>query len=375
MGTIGMLATIMIFVMIFVVLNRTCRPLTMHTLRYIRAVLCTVLALGLTACQKKGDTPDWDTSGNKQPLSGQSAAKSSPAHSKKSNPKTSSENQVSTPIESDPGNLRFITYNVENWLTMDRYVDNKLVNKRPKPDQEKNAVIHILAAQSPDVIGLCEIGEVTDLAEIQESLKAAGLDLPHSHYTGGSDPVRHIGLLSRFPIVSTAKPAESEYQLNGQTLGINRGILDVTIRVRGKSYRFVGVHLKSKREVEQRDQEEMRINEAHLLRRHLDSIFQSDPKARLIVYGDFNDTYPSKAVRSITSSPDALQRMIPIYFKDSHGEAWTHYWKNQDIYSRIDYVTVSITIKPEVNFRACHIIDDPQWDQASDHRPLLAIFR
>lgn len=258
---------------------------------------------------------------------------------------------------------------------MDRYIDNKLVNKRPKPDTEKKAVINLLAANSPDVIGLCEIGEATDLAEIQESLKAAGLDLPHSQYTGGSDPVRHIGLLSRFPIASTAKPLETEYQLKGQTLGINRGILDVTINVSGKSYRFVGVHLKSKREVEQHDQEEMRDHEAHLLRRHLDSIFQADPKARLIVYGDFNDTYPSKAVRSITSSPDEWQRMIPIYFKDSHGEAWTHHWKGQDIYSRIDYVTISSTLKPEVNFHACHIIDDPLCDQASDHRPLLAVFK
>ena len=258
---------------------------------------------------------------------------------------------------------------------MDRYIDNKLVNKRPKPDTEKKAVINLLAANSPDVIGLCEIGEATDLAEIQESLKAAGLDLPHSQYTGGSDPVRHIGLLSRFPIASTAKPLETEYQLKGQTLGINRGILAVTINVSGKSYRFVGVHLKSKREVEQHDQEEMRDHEAHLLRRHLDSIFQADPKARLIVYGDFNDTYPSKAVRSITSSPDEWQRMIPIYFKDSHGEAWTHHWKGQDIYSRIDYVTISSTLKPEVNFHACHIIDDPLCDQASDHRPLLAVVK
>ena len=158
-------------------LTQISRHLTLRALSSYGAILCAVVSLGFAACQKKGDTPDWDASGKKQPFAAQTSAKSSAAHSKKSYPKPSSENPAPAAIESERGNLRFITYNVENWLTMDRYIDNKLVNKRPKPDTEKKAVINLLAANSPDVIGLCEIGEATDLAEIQESLKAAGLDL------------------------------------------------------------------------------------------------------------------------------------------------------------------------------------------------------
>ncbi len=271
--------------------------------------------------------------------------------------------------------LRFIGYNLENWLTIDRYVDRKTLKKSPKPVAERTAVVRILAANAPDVIGICEIGSAGDLAEFQESLKTAGLDLPHWHYGGGADPVRHLGFLSRFPITSTAKPAETGFKLNGRTFGINRGFLDASITAGGKSYRFIGVHLKSKREVEAVDQEQMRIHEARLLRRHVDSILQADADARLIVYGDFNDTRPSKAFKAVTGSYNDPGYLTAIPFKDSRGEAWTHYWEPHDIYSRIDFVTVSRALRSEVDFRASQIIDDPGWNVASDHRPLLAVFK
>ena len=271
--------------------------------------------------------------------------------------------------------VRFIAYNVENWLTMDRVVDRKIIQKIPKPDSEKNAVIRILANNSPDVVGLCEIGTAADLTELRGDLKAAGLDLPHCQYVGGSDPVRHLAFLSRFPITATAQPAETEFRMRGQTFAINRGILDVTVQARGKSYRFIGIHLKSRRETADVDQEEMRINEARLVRRHLDSILKTDADARLILYGDFNDTRPSTAFKTITGNTADPAYLTPIPFKDVRGEAWTHYWASEDIYSRFDYVAVTRALKPEVDFSASHIIEEPAWSEASDHRPLLAVFR
>jgi endonuclease/exonuclease/phosphatase family metal-dependent hydrolase len=181
--------------------------------------------------------------------------------------------------------------------------------------------------------------------------------------------------LSRFPITGTAKPAATEFKLEGRIFGINRGILDTTIKARGKSYRFIGVHLKSKRAVEEADQEQMRIHEARLLRRHVDSILAMDANARLIVYGDFNDTRPSKAFKTVTGSYNDPGYLTAIPFKDSRGETWTHYWALHDIYSRIDFVTVTRALRPEVDFRASHLIDDPKWVEASDHRPMMAIFR
>ncbi len=276
---------------------------------------------------------------------------------------------------SNAGNLRFIAYNVENWLTMDRIIDRREVANQPKPDSEKSAVLRILLKNNPDVIGLCEIGTKADLAEIQQALKSAGLDLPHSHYTGGSDTVRHLGLLSRFPVTSTSSPAQTQYTLEGRNFAINRGILDATIKARGKEYRFVGVHLKSKRSVDGGDQAKMRLQEAHLLRRHIDKILGPNPDANLIVYGDFNDTYRSNTLRAVTGSAAKNLRITPIYLKDSQDEAWTHHWSSEDIYSRIDFIMTSAALRRDVDFKESRIIDDRLWSKASDHRPMLAVFR
>jgi endonuclease/exonuclease/phosphatase family metal-dependent hydrolase len=344
------------------------------------AVCCVAIAFGTVSCDKKGGTPDWDTPGSGGSPAATSAATSEAESAKPATPATQQPAKpasVAAPAAtgSSPEGLRFIAYNVENWLTMDRYVDNKPLKDSPKPDSEKKAVIEILAKNTPDVVGVCEIGSAADFAEIQESLKAAGIDLPHSHYSGGSDSTRHLGILSRFPITATAKPVEMEYQLKGQTFGFNRGVLDATIQARGKTYRFLGVHLKSKRDVEEGDQEEMRVNEARLLRRHLDTILQADADARVIVYGDFNDTRPTKAFKTVTGSYNDPGYLTAIPFKDSRGHAWTHHWAPHDIYSRIDFVTVTRALRPEVDFQASHVIDDPDWDKASDHRPVLAIFK
>ena len=329
-----------------------------------------------TACKKS--TPDWDTpTTSAPPLAAQQIEAPKAVIEDEQKPASSSPapKEKSTPASMPESGLRFIAYNVENWLTMDRYVDRKQLKGAPKPDSEKQAVIRILARQNPDAIGICEIGTAADLAELQEGLKAAGLNLPHSHYTGGADPTRHLGFLSRFPITSTAKPAETEYQLAGQTYGINRGILDATIEARGKNYRFLGVHLKSKRDSEQGDQEAIRLSEARLLRRHVDSILKTDANARLVVYGDFNDTRATPAIKQITGKYNDPTYLTAIPAKDSNQEAWTHYWELNDIYSRIDFIMVSKGLKEDVDFQAAKIINDSDWKDGSDHRALLAIFK
>ena len=77
----------------------------------------------------------------------------------------------------------------------------------------------------------------------------------------------------------------------------------------------------------------------------------------------------------MTGSYRAPGYLTAIPFKDSRGDAWTHYWEYHDIYSRIDFVAVSKALKPEVDFKGSLIIDGPEWHKASDHRALLAIFK
>lgn len=280
---------------------------------------------------------------------------------------------------STPTGLRFVGYNVANWLILDeRYdFDTRISEKNaPKPEKEKAAVVSIVSAEKPDVFGVCEIGTKDDLIDIQTRLKAAGVDLPHLHYSGGMDTTRHLGLLSRFPIVSTAVVADQKYKINGKEYGMQRGVLDATVKTPdGRLWRFLGVHLKSKRDVEDGDQNQMRINEAQLLRKHIDEILKADPQARLINYGDFNDTRRTSPLKIIQGPYNSPRGMNPIGLHDSRHEYWTHFWEREDVYSRFDYIMFSQALKKDVVFEECKILDPKNWRMGSDHRAVMAVFR
>lgn len=339
---------------------------------FLGAFCCLFFSLLAVACEEQ-QSPDWGPSEPTTPLESEGVPTALTPAALPAKPVA--------PTRADPaGNrdrqgIRFASYNVENWLTMERRGDDKKSVTAPKPEVEKEAVVAILVRHQPDVIGVSEIGAASDLADLQQRLEKKGLKLPHLHYASGADPVRRLGLLSRFPITATARPSKTSFRLQGREFRMNRGILDATIRADGKDYRFLGVHLKSKREDPEFDQNKMRIQEAHLLRQHVDTILAQDPAARLIVYGDFNDTRPSAAFRAVTGSYNTPSYLTALPAKDRNGHSWTHFWRYQDIYSRIDFIAVSNALKREVDFKNSYIVDDADWNEASDHRPIIAIFR
>lgn len=261
------------------------------------------------------------------------------------------------------GAFTFLTYNVKNWLVS--------TQSPVKPAESKQAVVSIISNAAPDVIGLCEVGGTEDVAEIQAMLKAAGLDFPYTHHCGGVDPVRHLALLSRFPIVSNETP---DPRIPGTDHSMQRGILDATVRIVGREIRFLGLHLKSKRIVPDFDQALLRLEEAGHARKHIDAILAGDPGAQVIAYGDFNDTTRSLSSKAIYGTYRTPGYMNPIHVKDSRGETWTHRYSVEDSYTRIDFVTVSGALKKHVERDASRVIDDPLWDTASDHRPVLVRF-
>lgn len=258
----------------------------------------------------------------------------------------------------------FINYNVKNWLSSKQTAE--------KSSEAKAAVIRLLADASPDIIGICEIGDMDDLTEIQSMLEAEGIELPHIHLTGGEDSVRHLAILSRFPFVSIAKPNTS---IEDNDRSMQRGMLDVTVDTGQKEVRFIGLHLKSKRTVQEFDQAALRLAEAQHARKHADNILAADPGALLVIYGDFNDTTRSLSTRTIYGTYRTPGYMNPIHVSDSRGESWTHCYAVEDTYSRIDFVTVSKGLKRHVDKKASYIVDDPLWKIASDHRPVVIQFR
>lgn len=262
-------------------------------------------------------------------------------------------------------------YNLKNWLLMQSY-DRKSEEPRPKPEEEKAKIIEFLSEIQPDILGVCEIGTQEDLLEVQSRMKDAGMDLPHFEFSKAADPTRSLGLLSRFPISARDSQRSLSYQIKDKNFQFQRGILDVTVDIRPDfPVRFLGVHLKSKREIEEANQAEMRREEARLLRRHLDKIFDRQGKPNIVLYGDFNEHSNEPAIREILGNSTQQSYMLEIRVKDSDNLLWTHFWAAADVYSRLDYFFVSRNLRPRIKLENSYIFRHPEYYTASDHRPLV----
>ncbi|MBE7497263.1 MAG: endonuclease/exonuclease/phosphatase family protein [Verrucomicrobiaceae bacterium] len=272
----------------------------------------------------------------------------------------------------------FCAYNVKNWLAMDRYdpEQKKVLIGEGKPASEKERVVSILKAIKPDVLGVCEIGTADDLADLQARLKQAGIDLPFTELAHGGDETRRLALLSRFPITARNSQTSLTYKLGEVEMPFQRGILDATVQFTNSlDVRFIGVHLKSKREVPEGDQNQMRRNEARLLRRHLDGIFSAAPGARILAYGDFNEHRNEPAIDTIIGDRRSETEMTDLWLKDIHGEVWTHFWDAADTYSRLDYLFTSRLLRPHLDLKRSFIYSARDFDKASDHRPIVTTIR
>ena len=123
------------------------------------------------------------------------------------------------------------SYNVQNYWLIDAVNADLLVDEPAKPEQAIAAVIKVLNRIKPDIVGLIEIGDESMLADLQRRLREAGLDYTYREWVQGTDEVRHISLLSKFPIVERNSREQVHLELDGQALQMNRGILDVTVEI------------------------------------------------------------------------------------------------------------------------------------------------
>jgi endonuclease/exonuclease/phosphatase family metal-dependent hydrolase len=266
----------------------------------------------------------------------------------------------------------FCSYNIKNWLQMERTTKGEPDTLEPKPEKEKAAVVQTLIEIHPDVLGVCEIGTDDDLTDLQARLKAAGLDLPHKERTHGMDRVRSLGLLSRYPIVSRNSQTNLTYQIGEIPFQVQRGFLDVVVELRPDfQLHCIGVHLKSMREVVEADQGIMRRNEADLLRRHVDRILEQKPDTRLLLYGDFNDHPRNITIESIKGDRASGTPLRDVYLKDLNDQVWTHFYDWEDSYSRLDYFFVNQALQPFVGARQSFIYHTDKIRFGSDHRPIV----
>jgi endonuclease/exonuclease/phosphatase family metal-dependent hydrolase len=271
----------------------------------------------------------------------------------------------------EPKAVVIATYNIENFVG--EAVAEEGGSRRPKPKSDKaiDAVVRVVKDINPDILGVEEMGEPERFEEFKKRLAAAGLGYRDFEYVQAVDTDRHLALVSRFPIVARQSLADVSFEMAGVPEKVRRGFLDVTVQVSENcQIRFVSAHLKSKLPVPE-GEALLRRNEAQLLRKHLDAILAADPKVKLVCFGDFNDLRNEPAYHEIAGVRGGTY-MAALPAKDELGDTWTEYWKEADLYSRIDYIFVSPALHREVAPGSAHVYRSAYWNDASDHRPVYA---
>lgn len=267
------------------------------------------------------------------------------------------------------GEISFVTYNVRNFFNARTAERNDQAGEKPAVEVER--MLEILEELAPQILGILEIGNSGELDFLQEALAERGVVLPHGIVSGGDDRLRHLALLSAYPIKADHSQADVIFELEGKFHRMRRGILEVEIEVPGLGLlHVVGVHLKSKREVPFFNQAAFRAREARELRGRLDAIFEENPEALVLLWGDFNATKNEPEIRRIAGRRHAWDGMMAADLADSTGARWTHYWAEADLYSRIDYVFLSKMLHPRFCSKHSFVGDPEGWNLVSDHRPL-----
>jgi endonuclease/exonuclease/phosphatase family metal-dependent hydrolase len=264
------------------------------------------------------------------------------------------------------------TYNVENYTLANRMADGVYREAYPKPERERAALRQVIAAIAPDVLAVQEMGPQPFLDEFQRELRLAGLDYPHTVLLAGPDADRHVAVLSRIPFKAVHRHAEVPFRYFGQNERVRRGVLEVVFATdRGDVSLFV-IHLKSKY-TERKDDPEAALKRALEAEAVRDLVLARHPDpaaAKFIVAGDWNDTRGTRPVRALQKRGDTVIGEL-VLAADSRGQTWTHHFRREDLYSRIDYLMVSPGLKPFVAGNRAAIHDGPGVVEASDHRPVV----
>ena len=270
--------------------------------------------------------------------------------------------------------LTIATYNVENYGAANRMTEAGYRKDYPKPEAEKRALRQVIRGLNAEVLVLQEMGGQPYLDELRRDLKAEGLDYPHAALASASDADRHLAVLARRPLTGVATHTDLELKYFGTTEGVKRGLLEATIATDAGAVTLFVLHLKSRFTDRPDDplSTTRRAGEATAIRDRVLRRFPTPADARFLIMGDCNDGKTSRAAAFLQKrGKTEISVLLPA--ADSRGELWTHLYRREETYTRVDHVFVSPGLKPSVKDSAARIYDGAGVREASDHRPVYVV--
>ena len=269
--------------------------------------------------------------------------------------------------------LRVASYNLRNYLCMDRLVDGRFRRDYPKPEAEKRVVRETIRSVSPDLLAVQEIGSLALLEELRDDLAREGLFYEGLFVLEAEDDVRKVGALWKSELsVEPAEHASLGFTFFGRPKEVKRGMLELRVEDPSAPFSVFVLHLKSKYTDDERDHQSSvrRTREAQAARERILDLYPDPSQSRFMVVGDLNDGPNSSAVRRFLARGE-LTIAEPLDLRDSHGLEWTHYFVKDASYSRIDYMLFSPALL-RASGPTGAIVSRPDYYEGSDHRLIWA---
>lgn len=266
--------------------------------------------------------------------------------------------------------LRVATYNLDNYLIMDRYFEDQWRPDYPKPEREKAIVRKVIRQTQPDILALQEVGTIEFLEELRADLAQEGLEYPYAVHLKGPDPDRHLALLSKVAPGEVVKHTELDFKYFEGRERVKRGMLEVSFKQdNGLIFKLFVVHLKSKYTDDKRDPKSSmrRTREAEACRNRIIERTFDLGVDRFLIVGDFNDHPDSGTMRRFNHRGD-LQIGTLVPAADSRGEVWTYFYEKHAQYSLVDGLVASAEMLRFIEGGRGQIVDSPGVLDGTDHR-------
>ena len=232
------------------------------------------------------------------------------------------------------------SYNVRNYLTMDRLVDGEWRKEYPKPESEKRVIRESIIAVNPDILLLQEMGSLAHLEELRRDLANEGLRYEGRFLFEAADEERRLAALWKENLdVKPIGHDDLTIKYFGSIEYVKRGLLELQIGKGERQWRIFGAHLKSRYTDDRRDPQSIkrRSKEAETIRDRILSVVEKSDQARYLIVGDLNDTPNNRPLRALFKKGKRVISIdVPAF--DNRGEIWTHFYKKGATYSRVDYI-------------------------------------
>ncbi len=270
--------------------------------------------------------------------------------------------------------LTVATYNLENYGPANRMTEAGYRTDYPKPEREKLALRTVIRGLAADVLVVQEMGGAAHLEELRRDLQREGCDYPHVALAQAADADRHLAILAKRPLMAVKTHTDLQFTYFGAKETVKRGLIEATVATAAGDVTVFGLHLKSRFTDRADDPLSVarRAGEATAIRDRILQRFPRPADARLVVLGDCNDGRTSKAV-TFLQKRGRTDLTTLLAATDTRGEVWSHFYRREETYSRVDQIFVSAALVNSVEGGSARIYDGEGVRDASDHRPVYVV--